>query len=80
MDPYLLLISAPIPDPLAELRPPVLDDVGLRVFSALAVPKPALRTDASHDVHRPEIYLQPFGGLGRDLVLGTPGAALLLLV
>lgn len=72
---YLVPLDIPIAHPFAELGPPVLEHIGLRVLDALPVAEAAHGPGAGQHVDAVQVYLQPLGRLVRDLVLGAPGAA-----
>lgn len=80
LGPYLLSISGAVPDPLPQLRSPVLQHVRLRILRTLAVPEPPLRPRPRDHVHIVEVYLQPLRRFRRYLGLRTPRTALNFLV
>lgn len=77
---HLLAPHVPIPDPLAELRPPILEHIRLRVFDTLAVAKAALSACGGDHVDRVKIDFQPLAWLCGDLQLRAPGTSVALLL
>lgn len=78
MSSYLLSQRVPVPHPFAQARPPVLQQVGLGKLLALTVAESALRARGRQEVHSLQVNLQPLAAVSRDLLLGTPGAAVAL--
>ncbi|KOX81196.1 hypothetical protein WN51_00103 [Melipona quadrifasciata] len=76
---YLLAPDVPVSNPLAELRPPVLQHVRLRVFDALAVAEASLGAGGGDHVDRVKIDFQPLARFRRDLLLRAPGTSVALL-
>lgn len=77
---HLLAPHVPVPDPLAELRPPILEHIRLRVFDTLAVAKAALSARGGDHVDRVKIDFQPLAWLCGDLQLRAPGTSVALLL
>lgn len=77
---HLLALHVPVPDPLAELRPPILEHIRLRVFDTLAVAKAALSACGGDHVDRVKIDFQPLAWLCGDLQLRAPGTSVALLL
>lgn len=80
IDTHLLALHVPVPDPLAELRPPILEHIRLRVFDTLAVAKAALSACGGDHVNRVKIDFQPLAWLCGDLQLRAPGTSVALLL
>ena len=73
-----MALDVPVSMPFAETRAPILEHVSLGVLDAHAISPATLSAGRGDQVNRVKINFQPFPGIGRHLVLRTPGAPVVL--